>query len=53
MYYVVAYVHCSAAFPGDFREGEVKDMIVSGTNRAKAIGSDTMLKVNDAMRISI
>lgn len=34
-------------------KGEVKDMIISGTNRANAIGSDTMLKVNDAMKISI
>ena len=34
-------------------KSEVKDIIISGTNRANSIGSKTISKVNDAMRISI
>ncbi len=35
------------------RKSEVKAIIVSGTERANAIGADTMSKVNAAMKISI
>lgn len=34
-------------------KSKVKDIIVSGTGRANAIGVDTMRRVNDAMKISI
>ncbi|MHB1153714.1 MAG: tryptophan--tRNA ligase [Eubacteriales bacterium] len=37
----------------EHHKSEVKDMIVSGTNRANEIGADTLLKVKEAMKISI
>ena len=37
----------------EHRKSEVKDIIVSGTNRANVIGSDTMQKVKESMKISI
>ncbi|AEG59755.1 tryptophan--tRNA ligase [Desulforamulus ruminis] len=37
----------------EHHKSEVRDIIVSGTNRANAIGLDTMLKVKESMKISI